>query len=61
MTGDSLTGRWLPQLDFVSLRIDDPGKLAVLRIIDLVEDVASFRFERRDHSVKVFNAVGDHE
>ena len=41
----SLTGRWLPQLDLVALRIDDPGKLAVLRVIDLVEDVAAFRFE----------------
>src|SRR5918992_3981299 len=57
----SLTGRWLPQFDLVSLRIDDPGKLAVLRVIDLVEDVAAFRFERRDHSVKIFNAVVDHE
>ena len=57
----SLTGRWLPQFDLVSLRIDDPGKLAVLRVIDLVEDVAAFRFEHRDHSVKVFNAVVDHE
>jgi hypothetical protein len=51
----------LPQLDLVALGIDDPGKLAVLGVIDLVEDVAAFRFERRDHSVKVFNAVVDHE
>ena len=56
-----MTGRWLPQLDLVSLRIDDPGKFAVLRVINLVEDVAAFRFERRDHSLKVFNAVVDHE
>ena len=59
--GASLTGRWLPQFDLVSLRIDDPGKLAVLGVIDLVEDVAAFRFERRDQSVKIFNAVIDHE
>ncbi|HEV2669822.1 MAG TPA: hypothetical protein VGU74_01920, partial [Gemmatimonadales bacterium] len=57
----SLTGRWLPQFDLVSLRIDDPAKLAVLSVIDLVEDVAAFRFERRDHSVKVCNAVVDHK
>src|SRR5215208_820036 len=57
----SLTGRWLPQFDLVALRIDDPAKLAVLRVLDLVEDVAAFRFERRDQSVKVFNAVVDHE
>ncbi|GBF26864.1 hypothetical protein MnTg02_01906 [bacterium MnTg02] len=56
-----MTGRWLPQLDLVSLRIDDPGKLAVLRVIDLVENVAAFRSERRDYCVKVFNAVVNHE
>ena len=57
----SLTGRWLPQLDFVSLRIYDPGKLAEIRVIDFVEDVATFRFERSDQCVKIFNAVVDHE
>src|SRR3954464_11275571 len=57
----SLTGRWLPQFDLVSLGIDDPAKLAVLRVVDLVEDVAALRLERRDQSVKVFNAVVDHE
>src|SRR5215207_10409514 len=57
----SLTRRWLPQFDLVSLGIDDPAKLAVLGVVDLVEDVAAFRFERRDQSVKVFNAVVDHE
>src|SRR3954464_9772692 len=57
----SLTGRWLPQFDLVSFWIDDPAKLAVLGVVDLVEDVAAFRFERRDQSVKVFNAVVDHE
>ena len=56
-----MTGRWLPQFDLVSLRIDDPAKLAVLRVVDLVEDVAALRLERRDQSVKVFNAVVDHE
>src|SRR5688500_7050817 len=57
----SLTGGRLPQFDLVPLRIDDPGKLAVLGFIDLVEDVAAFFFERRYHGVKVFNAVVDHE
>src|SRR5688500_10636728 len=33
----------------------------MLGIIDLVEDVAAFRFERRDHGLKVVNAVVDHE
>jgi hypothetical protein len=41
----SLTGGRLPQLDLVSLRIDDPGKLAVLRVIHLIQDVAAFRMQ----------------
>ena len=56
-----MTGRWLPQFHLVSLRIDDPGKFAVFRLIDLLEDVAAFRFERPDQSVKVLSAVVDHE
>lgn len=54
-----MTGRWLPQFDLVSLRIDDPGKLTVLGFIDLVEDVASVLPERSDHRVKLFHAVVD--
>src|SRR5215216_3919222 len=57
----SLTGRRLPQFDLVSLGIDDPAKLAVLGVVDLVEDVAALRLERRDQSVKVVDAVVDHE
>src|ERR1044071_8568429 len=57
----SLTGRRLPQLDLVSLRINDMSKLAVLRFLDTIKHVAAFRFERRDQSVQVFNAVVDHE
>ena len=56
-----MTNRWLPQFDLASVRIDDPSKLAVLRVINLVEDVAAFRFERRDQSVNVFNTIVDHE
>src|SRR6476469_4339681 len=57
----SLTGAWLPQLDLVPLGIDDPAELAVLRVVDLVQDVAPFRPERREQGVKVFHAVVDHE
>ena len=56
-----MTDRWLPQFDLVSLRIDDPGKLAVFRVIDLVEDVATLGSEGRDHRIEVFNTVVDHE
>ena len=60
LDGVLLRGR-LPQFDLVALRIDDPPKLAVLRVIDLVENIAAFRFERGDQSVKVLDAVVDHE
>ncbi len=56
-----MTGRWLPQFDLVSLRVDDPAELSVLGVVDLVEDVTAFRFERRDQGVKVFDAVVDHK
>ena len=38
----SLADRRLPQLYLVSFRIDDPGKLPVLGIVDLLENVAAF-------------------
>ena len=47
--------------NLVALRIDDPAKLAVLRVLAVVKDVAAFRFERCDHCVEIFNAVIDHE
>lgn len=38
-----VTGRRrLPKFDLVSFWIDDPGKLPVLGIVDLVENVAAF-------------------
>ena len=50
----------MPQLDLVSLGIDDPGKLAVFGFIDLVEHVAAFCFQELDDGVKIFDAVVDH-
>ena len=38
----SLAGRRLPQFYLVSFWIDDPGKLPVLGIVDLLEHVAAF-------------------
>jgi hypothetical protein len=37
-----LAGRRLPEFNLVSLWIDDPGKLPVLGIVDLLENVAAF-------------------
>src|SRR5690349_15516973 len=53
----SLTGGWLPQFDLVALRVDHPGELAVLGVVDLLENVAPFRPERPDKSVNVVDAV----
>lgn len=48
--------RWaFAQFDLVPLWIDDPGKLAAIRFIDLVDDVASYRPQRRNQGVKVFD------
>ena len=38
----SLAGRRLPKLYLVSFWIDDPGKLPVLGIVNLLENVAAF-------------------
>src|SRR5580700_2446990 len=57
----SLAGRRLPQFYLVSFRIDDPGKLSVLGIVNLIENVAAFFSQDFDQSVKVFYSVVDHE
>ena len=41
-TALSLAGGRLPKFYFVSFWIDDPGKLSVLGIVDLLENVAAF-------------------
>src|ERR1051326_2618332 len=57
----SLSGRRLPQLDLVPLRIDDPAELPVLRIIHLVEDVAALRLERGNQCLEVVDKMDDSE
>ena len=49
MTGDSLTGRWLPQLAFVSLRIDDQVALISPDFVRLTHDRES-RADDRDRA-----------
>lgn len=43
----SLPFRWLPELDLVALRVHDPAKLAVLRVVRLLEYVTAFSSEQR--------------
>ena len=59
--GQSLAGRRLPQFYLVSFWIDDPGKLPVLGIVDLLENVAAFFAQDFDEGVEIFHAVVDHE
>ena len=51
----------MPQFDLVALGIDDPGKLSILGVVDLLEDVASLFLENLDKTVKVVDTIVDHE
>lgn len=51
----------MPQFDLVSLGIDDPGDLSILRFVDPVDEFASFFLENFDDTVKVFDTVVDHK
>src|SRR5436190_17717827 len=57
----SLAGRRLPKFYLVSFWIDDPGKLPVLGIVDLVENVAAFFAQDFDQGVEILHPVIDHE
>src|SRR5438105_2474308 len=57
----SLAGRRLPKFYFVSFWIDDPGKLPVLGIVDLLENVAAFFAQDFDQGVEILHPVVDHE
>ncbi len=45
-----LPTRWLPQFNLVAFGIDHPGKDPVLRLVNLVEHIASFLFQHCDCS-----------
>src|SRR5262245_7617712 len=57
----SLAWRWLPELDFVALRVDDPAELPILSVIGLVEDVAAFGAKCLEKCGEVVDSVIDHE
>src|SRR5205809_3919994 len=57
----SLAGRRLPKFYLVSFWIDDPGKLPVLGIVDLLENVAAFFAQDFDQGVEILHPVVDHE
>ena len=45
----------------VMLKVDDPSKLAVLGIIDLLENVAAFFAQNFNQGVEILHPVIDHE
>src|SRR6267142_3730882 len=51
----------LPQLDLVSLRIDDPGELAVLVRLRPLQDVDAGSLQAGDQLEKIVDPVVDHE
>ena len=57
----SLAGRRLPKFYLVSFRIDDPAKLPVIGIVDLLENVAAFFAQDFDQGVEIVHPVVDHE
>src|SRR5881398_294086 len=57
----SLAGRWLPKFCLVSFWTDDPGKLPVLGVVDLLENVAAFFAQDFDKGVEILHPVVDHE
>ena len=57
----SLAGRRLPELHLVSFRIHDPGKLPILRFVDVPEHIAAFFLQSPHQGVEVFHRVVDHE
>src|SRR6476646_831455 len=57
----SLAGKRLPKFYLVSFRIDDPCKLPIFGIVDLLENVATFFAQGFDQSVEILHPVVDHE
>ena len=55
--------RLIAKLQFylISFWIDDPGKLSVLGIVDLLENVAAFFAQDFDQAVEILHPVIDHE
>src|SRR5207245_10636798 len=57
----SLAGRRLPKFYLVSFWIDDPAKLPVLGIVDLLENIAAFFAQDFDQGVEILHPLVDHE
>src|SRR5271166_2942487 len=56
-----LAGGRLPQFDLVPFGIDDPSKLSILGVVNLLQYVAAFFAQSFDQRVEILDAVIDHE
>ena len=56
-----MAGRRLAKFYLVSFCINDPGKLPVLGVVDLLENVAAFFAQDFDQGVEILHPVVDHE
>src|SRR5258708_13078553 len=51
----------LPQFNFVPLWIHDPSEFPVLRVVGLLEHVATFLAQRFEKCRQIFHSIVDHE
>src|SRR6185312_9843918 len=56
-----LTRGWLPKLERVSVRIDDPAEFAKFGLFDLVLAVHTLRAKGLQQGMQIFDPVVDHE
>src|SRR5271165_377819 len=53
--------RWLPQLDLVAFRIDDPSEAAVVVVLALGIDGHAFSAQRLEQRIQIVHAIIQHQ
>src|SRR5947199_4968062 len=51
----------LPELNLVALRIHDPSEFPVLRVVGLLEHIATFLAQCFEKCCQIFDSIVDHE
>src|SRR3972149_10842781 len=57
----SLPFGWLPKLNLVAFRVDDPAELSVLGVVCLLQNVAALAAQCRKETVQIRYPIVDHE
>jgi len=57
----SLPFWWLPEFNFVALWIHDPSEFPVLRVVGLIEHVATFLAQSFEKRCQIFDSIIHHE